>query len=103
MDRTLRRKIQQSGKFKQLTSERSRFGRGLSLVMVAVYYSFIFAVALFPQAVGAPLWDGAAVTVGFPLGVGVILIAFALTGIYVQRANGHYDRLTRDIIEEAKP
>lgn len=103
MDRTLRRKIQQSEKFKQLTSERSRFGRSLSLAMVVVYYGFIFAVALYPQAIGAPLWDGAAITVGFPLGVGVILIAFALTGIYVQRANGLYDRLTREIIEEAKP
>ena len=39
-------------------------------------------------------------TVGMPIGVGVILSAVLLTGIYVWRANGEFDRLTREIVED---
>jgi uncharacterized membrane protein (DUF485 family) len=36
---------------------------------------------------------------GIPLGIGVIVISFILTGIYVWRANGEFDRLTKSINE----
>ena len=38
--------------------------------------------------------------VGIVLGVVVIVSAFVLTGIYVQRANGRFDALTRDLQKE---
>jgi uncharacterized membrane protein (DUF485 family) len=38
------------------------------------------------------------VTLGFPLGLGVILSAVVLTGIYVVRANGEFDTLTRNVV-----
>ena len=41
-------------------------------------------------------------TVGIPVGVIVIIIAFVLTGIYVKRANTEFDDLTRKIKENAK-
>jgi uncharacterized membrane protein (DUF485 family) len=40
-------------------------------------------------------------TLGFPLGLGVILCAIALTGFYVLRANSAFDALTRLIRERA--
>jgi uncharacterized membrane protein (DUF485 family) len=41
-------------------------------------------------------------TIGFPIGVGVILSAIALTGVYVYRANGEFDELTKELIEGTK-
>jgi len=35
--------------------------------------------------------------------VGLIVISFVLTGIYVIRANSEFDRLTADIIREVQP
>jgi uncharacterized membrane protein (DUF485 family) len=48
------------------------------------------------------LTAGSVTTVGIPVGVGVIISAFVLTGIYVRRANGEFDELTRRIKSKAK-
>ena len=45
---------------------------------------------------------GAVTTLGFPIGIGVILSAILITGWYVARANGEYDQLTREIVEDAR-
>ena len=39
-------------------------------------------------------------TLGILLGLGVIVAAFVLTGIYVIRANSRFDELTRSLHEE---
>ncbi|MFZ1885433.1 MAG: DUF485 domain-containing protein [Rhodoplanes sp.] len=41
-------------------------------------------------------------TLGIPLGLLVIVAAFALTALYVHRANTEYDALTRQILEDIK-
>jgi uncharacterized membrane protein (DUF485 family) len=45
---------------------------------------------------------GEFITIGFPLGVGLILLAFALTGIYVRKANSDFDELNQQIRDEVK-
>ncbi|MDU3955833.1 MAG: DUF485 domain-containing protein, partial [Pseudomonas aeruginosa] len=37
-----------------------------------------------------------------PMGVGLILAAFILTGLYVRRANGEFDSLNQEILKEAQ-
>ncbi len=41
-------------------------------------------------------------TVGIPVGILIILSAFLLTGLYVRKANGEFDQLNREIVEEAQ-
>ena len=38
-------------------------------------------------------------TIGIPIGLSVIVLAFVLTGIYVSKANSSYDALIRKIVE----
>jgi len=38
-------------------------------------------------------------TIGIPIGLFVIVSAFVLTGIYVNKANSKYDALIRRIVE----
>ncbi|NAS63992.1 hypothetical protein CVE36_25290, partial [Pseudomonas syringae pv. actinidiae] len=45
---------------------------------------------------------GAGTTRGIPLGIGLIVISFVLTGIYVYRANGEFDRLTKALLDEVQ-
>ncbi len=58
--------------------------------MLAVYIGFILLIAFAPGWLGTPLNPNTSVTRGIPIGVGVIVISFVLTGIYIWRANGEF-------------
>lgn len=86
----------------QLIRERSKFAWTLTIVMLVIYFGFVLTIAFDPSLLGAPLSEGSVTTVGIPIGIGVILSAFILTGIYVRRANGEFDDLTAKIKSKAK-
>jgi uncharacterized membrane protein (DUF485 family) len=92
-------KIKNNPKFQQLVKTRSAFAWKLAIAMLVVYYAFILTIAFSPTTLGASM--GGIITVGIPVGVGIILFAFILTGVYVKRANTEFDALTQAIKEEA--
>lgn len=94
-------KIISNPKYHELVSKRSTFGWTLAVVMLVVYFGFIGIIAAGGEFFAQPLAEGMTTTIGMPVGVAVIVIAVALTGIYVRRANSEFDDLTRQIIEEA--
>jgi uncharacterized membrane protein (DUF485 family) len=93
-------RIRSNPKYQELVSKRSRFGWTLAIIMLIIYYSFIMTIAFEPGFLGTPLEAGSVTTIGIPIGLGVIVSAFLLTGIYVFRANSEFDRLNREIKEE---
>ena len=95
-------KIRSNPKYAELVRKRSGFAWSLSALVLMIYYGFILVIAFAPQFLAAPLFAGGVTTIGFPIGVGVILSAIALTGIYVYRANGEFDDLTKELIEGTK-
>lgn len=95
-------RIKQNPKFHQLATRRSRFAWTLSVLILLMYFSFILAIAFFPHLLGHLIHPGSPITVGIPIGIAIIFIAFVLTGIYVHRANTVFDRITREIIEESQ-
>ena len=94
-------KIRANPKFQELVSKRTAFAWTLSALMLGIYAGFILLIAYGKSFLGQSL-SGGVTTVGFPIGVGVILSAIALTGIYVRRANTEFDELNRQIIEESR-
>ena len=68
--------------------------------MMVVYYGYIALIAWNKPFLATPLGSGVT-TIGIPIGMGVIIFTIVITGIYVRRANGEYDRLTREILEDA--
>ena len=88
--------------FIQLVKTRSSFAWTLTIIMLVIYFGFVLTIAFDPSILGTPLSEGSVTTVGIPVGVGVIVIAFVLTGIYVRRANGEFDELTARIKNKAK-
>lgn len=92
-------RILSNPKFRELVRTRSGFAWTLSIVMLAIYLGFIFLVAFAKPLMAAKVGDGVT-SVGIVLGVVVIVSAFLLTGIYVHRANGRFDELTRDLTKE---
>jgi uncharacterized membrane protein (DUF485 family) len=95
-------KIASNPKFAELVSKRTSFAWTLTALMMILYYGFVLLVAYNKPFLAQPLAEGSMATVGFPIGVGVILASIALTGIYVRRANGEFDELNRQIIEESR-
>ena len=102
MSDDLQTRISRNPKFAELVSKRTSYGWMLSIIMLVVYYAFIMVVAFWPADFGKPIAVGMVTTWGFPVGIGVILIAIGITGLYVRRANSEFDDLTRQILEEAK-
>ena len=89
-------RIRADPKFAELQSKRNAFAWTLSAIMLVVYYGFIALVAFDRELMGTPVVG--VISLGFPLGIGVILTAIILTGLYVRRANGEFDALTRQIV-----
>ena len=91
--------ILRSPSFQNLVSSRNKFGWTLSILMLVIYLGFILLVAydkpLLAQKIG-----GGTISLGIVLGLGVILSAFVLTGVYVVRANGRFDELTEQLKRE---
>ena len=92
--------LPENPKFQELVRGRSRFAWTLAILMLLVYQGFILLVAFAPGFLATPLFQGSITTIGIPIGLFVIFFAFLITGIYVARANGRYDRLNRELIQE---
>jgi len=87
--------------FQQLVRQRAGFAWTLSIIMLVIYFGFILLVA-FAKPLLATKIGGGVTSLGILLGLGVIVSAFVLTGIYVQRANSRFDELTRHLTRELK-
>ncbi|MFJ7441644.1 DUF485 domain-containing protein [Methylorubrum thiocyanatum] len=88
-------RVARSPQFRQLVSERTRFSWILTVLMLVVYFSFIGLIAFDKSLLAVKI--GTTSSLGLVLGVGVILFAFVLTGIYVARANSRYDALSAEL------
>lgn len=93
-------RIRANPKYLELKRKRSSFGWWLTLLMMVVYYGYIALIAWNKPFLSTPLGAGVT-TIGVPIGMGVIIFTIVITGIYVRRANGEFDKLTREILEDA--
>ena len=80
---------------------RSRFAMLLSAIMLIVYVGFILLVAFDKALLARPI-AGGATSIGIPIGLGVILLAIVLTGLYVRRANRDFDPEIAALVAEAR-
>ena len=93
-------KIEANPKYHELRRKRNLFGWSLTALMVVVYYGYIALIAFNKPFLAQPIGAGV-ISLGIPIGLGVIIFTIVITGIYVRRANGEYDRLTAEILKEA--
>lgn len=102
MNDIIYQRIASNPHFKELVDKRQNFAMLLSLIMLVLYYGFIMLIAFAPGWLGTPLYEGTSVTRGIPLGVGLIVLSFILTAIYVIRANGEFERMTQQLLREVQ-
>jgi len=96
MQADLAQRIAAHPKYQELKSKRSSFGWWLTISMLVVYYGFILLVAFNKDFMSSKLGAGV-MTMGMPIGLGVILFTVVITAIYVRRANSEFDALSEQI------
>lgn len=101
MEQELVTRIVANPKYQRLITTRSRFGWLLTAIMMIVYYGYIGIIAFDKSLLSQRLGDGV-MTVGIPVGFGVIIFTILITAFYVRRANSEFDALTEEIIEESR-
>ncbi len=83
-------------KFQELVRKKWTISLVLTALILIIYFGFILILAFAKDVFTAKI--GTHMTLGLPVGLGVILSACVLTGIYVAWANTAYDASVRDII-----
>lgn len=96
MDADLTQRIATHPQYLALKSRRSRFGWWLTAAMMLVYYGFIVLVAFDKPFLAQKLGAGV-MTVGIPIGFGVIVFTVLITAFYVRRANREFDDLAEQV------
>ena len=99
---SIQEKIRGNPKFAELVGKRTRFAIILSLVVLVPYYSFMLLVSQQPQLFAAKISEGSVITIGWPIAALIVIGSWLLTGVYISRANGEFDRLTEEMLKEAR-
>lgn len=94
LEQQLVRKVVHDPEFLALIKKKNAISFSLMAIMLLTYFGFAALLALSPQTLAKPM-GGA--TLGIALGLGVILVACVLTGIYVRWANTEYDSLIQKL------
>jgi len=93
-------RVRRNPKFHELVRRRGRLAMGLSIIVLGGYYAFMMIVAFAPQLLRLPVSPGATLSVGVPAGAALIVVSWLLTGLYTHFADGEFEALTRDLIDE---
>jgi cation/acetate symporter len=88
-------------KFQELVKKRGRFAWTLAAIVLILFYGFVMMVAYRPAALGQSIVEGGMLTVGVAVELFLFIFFWALSFVYVRRANGEFDSLTQEIVKQA--
>lgn len=83
-------------KFQTLVASKWKVSLSLTAIMMTAYFGFILILAYAPHLLAIKI--GEHMTLGIPVGIAVIVLAFVLTGIYVYWANSSYDKKVDEVL-----
>lgn len=94
-------RIRANPKFEAFVRMRNNYSIIMSILGALAYYGFILLVA-YDKEFLAQKMAGGVMSIGIPIGVGVIVFTIIITWIYVRRANSEFDETNAEIIREAQ-
>jgi uncharacterized membrane protein (DUF485 family) len=100
-DEDIVERIQKNPKFLQFVRMRNNYSIILSILMMIVYFGYILLIAFDKQFLATKVAAGATMSVGIPMGIGVLVFTIVITAIYVRRANTEFDATKDEIVKEA--
>lgn len=101
MSTAIYERIRNNPKFDLLVAQRSRFAWTLTAIVLGIYFIFIMVVAFNPKLLATPIVAGGTASIAWPIGAGMILTFWLMTGLYVRRANSEFDDINAEIVKGA--
>lgn len=95
-------RIRANPRFQAFVAKRNNYSILMTVLGAIAYYGFILLVAFDKEFLASKVSTGAVMSIGIPIGVGVIAFTIVLTWIYVNRANSEFDTESEEIIKEAQ-
>jgi uncharacterized membrane protein (DUF485 family) len=83
--------------FKKLKSQKDAISVVLTIVELVLYFGFIALVAYNKPFLAQKWSPDAAMTIGIPIAIGVIVLSWVLTGVYIFWANSSYDVMVKNV------
>ena len=81
--------------FKSLCSQKNTISIILTIMQLVVYFGFIALIAYNREFLATKI--SGAITAGIPIAVGVIVLSWIFTGIYIRWANRKYDVMVKKV------
>lgn len=100
MEQETAKKILSHPEFQKMAKKKSTLGWGFSALVFVIYVSYIGIIGISPESFATPVSEGSVTTWGIYIGLFVIVFSFIVTGLYVRKANGEFDRMTRRVVDE---
>jgi uncharacterized membrane protein (DUF485 family) len=91
--------ILEDPEFKELVSKKNSFSMILTVIEFVLYFGFISLIAWGKPFLVQKLGPGSPTTVGIPIAIGVIVLSWVLTGVYIFWANNTYDTAVKRLKE----
>lgn len=86
-------------RYMTLVKHRARLGWWLSAMIFLAFLGYLLLIAFDKALLGTPV-AGGVTSIGIPVGLGVILLAIALTAAYVAYGNRHFDAAMAQILKD---
>jgi uncharacterized membrane protein (DUF485 family) len=94
--------IRNNPKFISLVAKRNRYSFIMTSLMMIVYFGYILLIAFNKEWLATKVAPGMVMTIGIPMGLGVIIFTIIITIIYVRRANTEFDTEAAQVLKEAQ-
>ena len=95
-------RITKNPKFQQFVSTRNVYSNIMTALMMIVYFGYILLIAFNKEWLATKVSPGATMSIGIPMGLGVILFTIIITIVYVRRANTEFDTEAAQVLKEAQ-
>jgi len=94
-------RITKNPKFQQFVSTRNVYSNIMTMLMMIVYFGYILLIAFNKPFLATKMSAGGTISIGIPMGIGVLVFTIIITWIYVRRANTEFDATKDEIVKEA--
>jgi uncharacterized membrane protein (DUF485 family) len=88
-------KLYELPEFRRMVKLKWRISLSLTFLMLFIYFGFILLIAFDKPFLAKPFEGN--LTIGLPIGIGILIFTWLLTGVYIWWANKYYDKLVNEL------
>lgn len=100
MDDAQIQRIMHHPQFQQMAKKKTSIGMIFSIITLIVWFGYLLLVGFDPAMFAAPLSSSSTTPIGFYIVMGIMIFVPLITWLYVRKANGEFDTMTRQVIDD---